>query len=290
MITLGLMSQLAGKNIMETRLPLQLGTLIIAAGLFMIGFSIFKYDALFKESINKYEFKRLLFRALITSLIYVLTARFLFWLSGEEMYPLITPLLIVLVVLTIVPEPWIQKVLDRVMRPNTPPVIAPPVDAVVPKDNEQIKELRDMICSQIQTIFKFKNFHKNEMMANSQLFTLRLVQQAQEEFMAQNHLTYSIILSNEEKGRILRDFLTRYICQRFCPAPEQAPPKPPSDDWIEYLILVKSYLEGLTRKEVMREIHSECGIKLSGGSVYNKHLQNARQRLTDMLCRDEIGA
>ncbi len=110
-----------------------------------------------------------------------------------------------------------------------------------------------------------------------------------EVFAAENGLAPDQ-LSTAERARVLRRLLTDAIEHELCPAPGQAPPRPPSDRWLGYLILCKSYLEDKTRQEVIREIARETGVRLAsvretGGQVYARHLAAARAELADILWR-----
>lgn len=151
--------------------------------------------------------------------------------------------------------------------------------------------MEKMIQDAINQIFQYKNFHKDNMMANSPLHSLFIVQQARQAFLRQEELV-GRTLSQRHQAIILRKVLRHCLDEQLCPDFNKQPPKdlskrPPHqrNRWIEYLILRKQYCERRRRKEVMQELENrKCHIT---GGTYSRYNQTAREHLAELIWQKE---
>lgn len=315
-LAVGATISVVGYDNMSGQIPQQLGAFVMTIGLAIIGRGVLNHNALVQGRIYREDFKRSFWGVAIAVGFYLFLFHSLHLPSAVPMSPVTVPLLVYLAAFSFTSLRWTQWLVDKwvlsdwragfflqINEVQREIMTAPDQQealGIAQKELTQITktartaQTRDVIQQEIQIIFRHKAFQKDEVMANSKLLTLDLVQQALDEFARQNNLM-PVHLSEGEKARVLRHFLEQYVRVELQPDLRNMPPNPPSDKWIEYLILSKSYLEDKTRTEVIAEIHRECGIRLAGnggtgGRVYARHLENARQNLAHKLWQDELRA
>ncbi len=303
--------RLAGTYWLPDRLPEQVGGWIAALGLGTLGLGVVRHGALLSRRAMATDFGRSLRGAALVALASLLSLGVVFRLGGERVPPLAIPALIYLTVGIATPLSLYRFAIDRLTLPRWQSrfllhlarvrhdvMTAPdPVRALERVGQElaagvdlaQRGLMRDVVQAEVDRIFRHKAFHQDAVLADSRLHELPRVRVGLAVFAAENGLAPDQ-LSTAERARVLRRLLTDAIEHELCPAPGQAPPRPPSDRWLGYLILCKSYLEDKTRQEVIREIARETGVRLAsvretGGQVYARHLAAARAELADILWR-----
>ena len=295
-------------------LPEQAGHGVLAIGLALVGRSIARYNAFLQQQQVAHDFRRSLGRAVLNVAIFLLILYGAHGLMGIALPPFTVLLMVVLLLGTAAARPWFLLLVNRLLLPNWESRFLFQFDQVrqaillAPDQQEalamaqqalvdltqsaQVAQLRELIADEVQAIFRHKQFAKDEVMGRSQLLALKLLQRPLITFAQQNHLPLSA-LSEAEKARVLRQFLEHYLHQRLCPMPNTPPPNPASDQWVEYLLLVKGYVEGKARQEIIREVERACGVELAsgartGGRLYAHYLENGRLRLAHMLWQDEV--
>jgi hypothetical protein len=152
-------------------------------------------------------------------------------------------------------------------------------------------ESYETIEQAIIKIFRYHNFHKDNIMANSPLHNLRIVRESSE-YISYKQSKATSTLSEHNKATILREFLIKWLDEEFCPTPGNCPPKNwlelpfvPKSKWIEYLILRWQYVDRHSREQVLTELEkNNCQVT---GGTYTRHLKAARVRLADLIWQKE---
>ncbi|MEZ4510330.1 MAG: hypothetical protein R3C62_00505 [Chloroflexota bacterium] len=295
-------------------LPEQVGHGVLAVGLTLVGRGIAHYDAFLQQKQVAHDFRRSLGRTVLNVAIFLLILYGAHGLMGIILPPFTVLLTVVLLLGTAAARPWFLLLVNRLLLPNWESRFLFQFDQVrqaillAPDQQEalamaqqalialtqaaQVAQLRELIADEVQAIFRHKQFAKDEVMGQSRLLSLKLLQRPLITFAQQNKLPLTA-LSEAEKARVLRHFFEEYLHNHFCPAPGVQPPNPASDQWVAYLLLVKGYVEGKTRQEIIREVERACGVELAsgartGGRLYAHYLENGRLRLADMLWQDEL--
>lgn len=304
--SIGVVSSVAGRN----DWPEHVGYGIAAVGIYFLGQGVLRYNALVEQQIIQQEFRRSLRGSFAAALLFLIIFNLVFAATKHPVPPVIVPLLIYLSVLLTTPLRWLigltdwltlpawqaqfmwqltdvrQKVLTS---PNKQEALELALEQLRQSTQEaQLGLIREMIEAEIGAIFHHGGFKQTNIMANSQLFELKQVQQALKVHCHEQNLVQSL-LTERDKVRFLQGFLARFMQQHFRPVPAA---QPVDEYQIEYLLLYKSYVEGKIRLEVISEIEVEVGIRLAGsgtgGRVYSQFLRNARQRLAELLWQHEL--
>jgi hypothetical protein len=292
----------------------QIGDWLTALGLAVLGHGVVRADAFLKGETVRYDYWRSLRGTGLAVLPSMLLTILLFHIANQPMSAVLLPLQVLLLVLLSTPlraytwlvnawtlPAWQSRFMQRLADVRYLVLTAADQEEALSLVQEELVGIaqearrglqREIINSEVSRIFQHKNLQKDQLMGNSKLSELSLVQQATVVFAAKNHLSPDM-LSEAERARILRKFLIDFTRQRLSPAPGEPPPAPASDQWLAYLILTKSYLEGKTRREVILEIQRETGARLSGlretgGRAYASYLRQGRERLAELLWRSEM--
>lgn len=313
-LALGATVNVIGYDNLEGQLSQHAGSLVMTVGLGLIGSGVAYYNALMEQQHIEHDFRRSFWITVVVVSFFLLMFHLVHLISPTPISPVTIPLLVFLVTFTFVTRPWVQHWFNKLVLPDWEArfllqvaevhrgiTTAPDQKtalAIAQKDLLQITQeaqtaqLHELIQAEIEILFRHKEFKKDDILINSRLFTLVLVQQSLREFAMQQNLSTDF-LSEGEKARVLRHFLTKYIHHKLNPYPNGSLPDPPTDRWIEYMILSRSYLEDKTRKETIAEIYQKSGIRLAsgngtGGRVYAQHLENGRRNLATLLWQDEM--
>lgn len=148
-----------------------------------------------------------------------------------------------------------------------------------------------LIKKEVDHIFKFTRFWNDEVMANSQLHQLLVVQQAHTEFMCQRNLPHTI-LSPKHKADALRSFLIELFTNTSNETLEKGADDWASssheaqNEWITSTILGQQYIERKSRDQIQRYVGDITGCEISGGT-YSRHLKKGRQQLATQLWQRE---
>ena len=153
--------------------------------------------------------------------------------------------------------------------------------------------MQEEISGEIKKIFRHGAFQRDNILAASRLHNLQVVQQG----IASQHPSVEMqsnVASTQMKADILRNFLSRFIHQKFCPDPEIAPLEMPQTlpqsgiekEWIEYLIFCEQYLHGKQRGEIMQFSAKSWNRPLSSAE-YGRLILSGRKRLSNLLWQEE---
>lgn len=314
LLAVGATVSVVGYLLLEGLIPEQVGDTIAASGLLFVGHSIVHYNALVNHQIIAHDFRRSLRTVLFTLLITLSSFGSVFIVSQTPFPYLVIPTLIFVVTSFFTSLQWTEGILNKLalqtwehhfalqvaqirqaitVAPDQQQSLQIAQDALLQVTQQaQVAQLQNMIVTDIGMIFRHNALNKDDVMGNSRLLMLNVIQPYLQKFKRENSIPSGLPLSEREKARVLRHFLTYFIENEFRPH-QNLSTVSASDRWIEYIILSRGYLEGKKRREVINEVEKLCGIRLSGsestgGRVYTHHLQNARQNLATLLWQAEL--
>lgn len=283
-------------------IPKQLGDLVLTLGAAAVSFGVARYNALGHDQIVEQDFWHSLLNVAATTFFYLALFHATCWLLGYPRPTIVTPILVVLAVITQTPRRLLDGIVDKLLLPNwlssyrqqlshisqdllTTPKPEATLETAVDTFQQivvevQQKELEELIRGEVESIFQYTRLQDNAHLAASDLFRLRLLQTRIHEQCQRWGIAPSTI-SDDQRSEILRSILLVMIEERYISL-FSIHPTSLSDEQIEILILKKKYVEQLTRNEVERFLNQNYQIIVSGGA-YSRHLANGRLRLAQKL-------
>ncbi|VAW32620.1 hypothetical protein MNBD_CHLOROFLEXI01-2231 [hydrothermal vent metagenome] len=313
-LTFGAILAAASYSVAPSQLSQIISNIILVVGIVLNTRGIIGDKALFPGQTIRHNYKNSYRSVIIAIFLFLLVFHLAHWANGDQLALIVVPVIMLSVTVAFTSLQRTQQVLRRLTLHNWDNAFklwlaqvqrqiqnAPDPDAALDIVQEELltlprqideAEVQALIQEEIDLIFRHKNFHKDHVLASSQLLTLFSVQQALIQFARENELLPNQ-LSDFEKARVLRHFLTKFVREQLCPSSGELPSQPPIDRWFEYKIIYCTYIENYSRQEVVAEIYELTGIRLAGmvntgGRAYALHLGNARSHLAHLLWQNEI--
>ncbi|MCP4421346.1 MAG: hypothetical protein GY805_32445 [Chloroflexi bacterium] len=313
-LTFGATLAAASYSVAPSQLTQIISSTILVVGIALNTRGIIGDKALFPGPTIRHNYKNSYRSVIIAIILLLLVFHLAHWANGDKLAPIVVPVIMLSVTVAFTSLQRTQQFLRRLTLHNWDNAfklwmaqvqrqiqIAPNPDAALDIAQEKLltlprqideAEIQAMIQEEIDLIFRHKSFHKDHVLASSKLLTLLSVQQGLSQFARENELLPNQ-LSDFEKARVLRHFLTKFVRKQLCPISGELPSQPPSDRWFEYKIIYCTYIESYSRQEVIAEIHGLSGIRLAGkmntgGRAYAVHLGNGRSHLAHLLWQHEI--
>ena len=293
-------------------IPEQIGDFLLTIGFIIIAVAVVKY--------HTENYKRISYTDLLRSFGSVTTANFFYILFYElfswhyrmdqTYHSAIVPSIVFLTTLIHTPLEWGQTYLDRLIPKSLIPdwerkylekidqiqydvlTTSNPRAALENAEEEFQKvalsvrkdALGQLISTEIEAIFQYKEFEKDQVLAQSKLFALQMVSQEISEY-TKKHTSALTAPTLFERAEILRGFLASMVSQ-LCLLHDETVSQPLSQDWIGCFILQEKYIHGKSRKEIDKIIRNH-GYQLSGGG-YSRYLQNGRKLLSEFILQTEL--
>ena len=298
--------------VLNLLIPEQFGDLLLTIGFIMIAISILQYNASIKKRIPYTDLWRSFGGVAIANLFYIFFFELFFWRYGKtpNHRAALLSTLIYLTTLIHTPLEWGKTFLDRTMPKFLIPdwekqylekmnqiqfkVLTTPdpqgtlenakKELQEAASNAQVKELSQLISSEIEKFFSHKEFEKNEVLAQSKLFKLQIVSNETIDYVQSKKKSIQS-LTYLEHAEIIRIFLTKMVSQ-LCQNHQSSPNTPLSTELIGCIILQEKYINSKSRKEVDAVI-KRYGFLPSGGT-YSRFLQNGRTLLSQLILEKEL--
>ena len=311
LILIGAMIGVLGFPGMPGAVPRQLGMIGIAAGGAMIGYAITRAQAFLHSRTIAWDFRR----SLLSTTIFLATYLGAFCIAiavlGYPIQPIAIALIAFLVVVTRAPLRWEERLTDRVLLPHwlvgyrqrLMAISAEALTALTPSkaltsaepelsqavQNAYREELYEAILRGVETIFQYKRFSNDAILANSNLQRLTIVKRYRRELVTQEQRRNGALPSGSDEiiaADALRNALIDIIGRKIDAHMAREDMSP---EVIGLVVIRKQYIEKGTRAAVEGYLLNRHGVALRGGA-YSRSLKLGREYLTETLFEAEMAS
>ena len=302
-LLVGLLSTLLFAELRHPYLPMHIGDLLAAMGAVAVSYDIARHNALKHRQIIRSDFWHSFVSVAITALLCLFIYLAFSAVFSYPVQPLSVALICVFIVLTHTSFNWGDAVLDRLFLPRwvvgyrdqlmlmrqQPLTAEDPADPLAMAEQTfdavlqatRTQELESLIQGEVEGIFKYRNFDDDELLSESRLFGLQIVQAAVQEY-AQDRDIEASSLSDHHRAECLRSLLCTAIDEwSWTPDPLSRRAR------IEKTILGRKYVEQRSRVDVERLLSDQFDVVITGGG-YSRCLIDARMHLARALYDREL--
>lgn len=301
LIFIGAMIGVFGVPGVPGAIPRQLGMVGIAAGGAMIGIAITRSQAFLHSRTIAWDFRRSLLSTTIVLALYLGIFCTALIVLRYPIQPVTIALVAFLVVVTRAPLRWEERLTDRVLLPHwlvgyrqrlmsisddalTALTPRKALTSAEPELSQAVQdayreELYDAIQSGVETIFQYKRFKNDAILANSNLQRLTVVERYQR--VPENGAPPSD--HDAFAANALRNALIAIIGQEI---DDHAAREDMSPEAIGLVVMRKQYIEEGTRAAVENYLLNRYGVALRGGA-YSRSLKLGREHLANVLFKAE---
>ncbi len=289
-------------------IPQPLSDLVAAIGLAMVGRYLIDYNAILEERILLSDYRRAAAGAMLEVGGMLLLFHLLHWWTGATLSFISIPLIVLAGIFISTTTPLFQVWLNRVILPSWEAVLLTEMDQIQDQiltsadpqnalqtaqtqlqtatETAQTEQQQDTIREEVSRIFRHGTYHKDDEMALSDLFDFPILRGKLNRFAQQHNLSTAEVPIGEKAGLLrhhLRDQIEGMKPAKMIHNPAEMTAEF-EQQFIEYTILHRGYIDKRTRREIVDEIEDTIGLRLLNNSrAYTQHLARARQRLSNQL-------
>lgn len=298
----------------------ELGDALLTGGLFMMGYGVAHYNALFQQQNITRDFYRSLTAVIVTSSVFVLVFSGMHYITGAALTPISIPLLIWLVILILTLRPWVSERLDQVFLPGTVVVVRRVLqrsrDQLATAENagQTVRDIEQQMPETIATELLELEFHNLQTAIhrdiNSLFYKTNYTGDAGDDYISTSTKLLSLTIVEDTATILMQQdgvlpTVHRQIYQLKALRqtvrtlvqdmnPETSAPGGLSYDVngdqfkrqkARYIILQKQFIEDIPRQTVQQTIEKDLRIGSGGG--YQRLLQAAKQDLAQRLYIEE---
>ena len=288
----------------DYRLPQPFGDAISALGLAILGRHLINYNASLNERVLASDYRRSAVYAIINVSSMLIFFHGMHWLTEDRLSFLSSPLLVIIGVFISTMMPVFQRVLNRITLSHWEAALFQEIDLVEERvltaSNQHValqamqgelntisqaaqnEQMQSLIQKEISHIFRHNAYYRDDLLADSGLFSLGVIRDQLASFAHQYSLPLDQVPA-QEKANLLRQILSEHV-DALCPAEIDSSNAQTTQQQIEYLMLRRRYIDRQTRDEIIDEIIDTVGLRLTNnGRSYTLHLTRARQSLANQI-------